>query len=434
MNSKNLHRVVILRDGAERATTVIPFSSWDSADPEDLWDWMDNYEKLTGGQILAIPHNANVSNGLMFGPRRWDGAAFDAEYAARRARHEPLVEVTQIKGDGEAHPWLSPTDEFADFGTWDRGDVGAVEAKTNEMLQYEYARSALKLGLAYDATLGVNPFRFGMIGASDSHTAMSTVREDNYFSKFSRTEPRPGRGHGLIVESRTDPALSLRTWDELASGLAAVWATENTREALFDALERREVYATTGSRITLRLFGGWSYTQADLESPDMAIRGYAGGVPMGGVLPQEKHASKRGPVLMVAATRDPDGANLDRIQIIKGWRERDGSLHEQVYDVALSDNRAPDADGRVPPVGTTVDLETATYRNSIGAAELRALWRDPDFDPADHAFYYVRVLEIPKPSWQSHDAVRFGDDVPGDVTRVVQDRAYSSPIWYQPLH
>ncbi len=427
--AKNLHRVVIMRDGADRATRVVPFSSWDSLDPEDLWSWMDDYEADTGGRILAIPHNANVSNGLMFGPRRHDGSAFDRAYAERRQQREPLVEVTQIKGDGEAHPWLSPADEFADFGTWDRADIGGREPKTNDMLQYEYARSALKLGLEYQQNLGANPFRFGMIGASDSHTGMSTVREDNYFSKFSHTEPRPGRGEGTIVTSPTRPELSWRTWDELASGLAAVWAPENTREAIFDAMERREVYATTGTRITVRFFGGWAYTDADLESPDMPRRGYAGGVPMGGTLGKR---SGKAPVFMVAASRDPNGANLDRVQVIKGWVDKSGELQEKVYDVALSDGRKAGADGKVPAVGSTVDLESASYSNSIGAPELRTLWRDPDFKRGERAFYYARVLEIPKPSWQSYDVVRYGDSFPETVTRVVQDRAYTSPIWYDP--
>jgi hypothetical protein len=429
INSKNLHRVVILRDAAPRATTVIPFSSWDSPDPEDLWSWMEEYERNTGGRMMAIPHNANVSNGLMFGPRRYDGSAFDSAYVARRQQREPLVEVTQIKGDGEAHPWLSPDDEFADFGTWDRADIGGRERKTNDMLQYEYARSVLKLGLAWEKKLGANPFRFGMIGSSDSHTGLSTVREDNYFSKFSHTEPRPGRGEGTIVTSPTSPELSWRTWDEVASGLAAVWAPENTREALFDAMERREVYATSGTRITVRLFGGWKFTEADLASPDMPRRGYAGGVPMGSSLGK---AGAAAPVFMVAASRDPDGANLDRIQVIKGWLDKAGELREKVYNVALSGDREPGADGRAAAVGSTVDLERAEYANSIGAPELRALWRDPDFDPAERALYYARVLEIPKPSWQSYDAVRFGDSFPEGVTRVVQDRAYTSPIWFDP--
>jgi len=430
-NSKNLHRVVVLRDDASRATQVVPFSSWDSPDPEKLWDWMDAYQAATGGQVLAIPHNANLSNGLMFGPGRADGSVFDAAYAARRLRMEPLVEVTQIKGDGEAHPWLSPDDEFADFGTWDRADIGARDPKTNDMLQYEYARQALKIGLEYGAALGANPYRFGMIGSSDSHTALSTVREENYFSKFSKTEPAPGRSDNYVVQNQTGrDELSWRTSDELASGLAAVWAVENTREALFDAMRRKEVYATTGTRIRVRFFGGWDYAGADLHSPHMAARGYARGVPMGGNL--GKRAVGETPVFMVLASRDPDGANLDRIQIVKGWLDEAGESHEQVFNVALSDGRTDDADGRAPTVGSTVNLKKATYTNAIGAPELRALWRDPQFDPRQRAFYYVRVLEIPTPAWQAYDVVRFGDRFPESVAMEVQDRAYTSPIWYAP--
>ena len=429
-NSKNMHRVVILRDDAERAKQVVPFSSWQSADPEDLWRWMQAYEDTTGGSILAIPHNANLSNGVMFAPRRWNGEEFSNDYAAQRARYEPLLEVTQIKGDGESHPLLSPDDEFADYGNWDWSDIGGREAKTPDMLPYEYARSVLQQGLMHEQTLGVNPFRLGMIGASDSHTGMSTVREDNYYGKFASSEPRPGRGEHVVVKSPTDDRFSLRTWNELASGLAGVWAAENTREALFDAMRRREVYATTGSRITLRFFGGWHYADKDLTSPDMPRLGYAGGVPMGAGLPPRPRDSAASPVFMVAASRDPDGANLDRIQIIKGWLDSNGQPQEKIYNVALSDGRRVDAAGKAPPVGSTVDLASATYSNSIGSAELRALWRDPDFDLQQRAFYYARVLEIPKPSWQSYDVVRLRDDFPDSVTRTVQDRAYSSPIWY----
>ena len=431
-NSKNLHRVVILRDSAARATQVIPFSSWQSPDPEKLWDWMDDYVAQTGGDILAIPHNGNLSNGLMFGPARSDGSSFDRAYAERRARMEPVVEVTQIKGDGEAHPLLSPDDEFADFGTWDAGDIGANEAKTSDMLEFEYARPTLKNGLGYQAELGANPFQFGMIGASDSHTALSTVREENYFSKFSQTEPKPGRWNNYIVQSRSgNDALSLRTVDEVASGLAGVWAPENTREALFDALRRKEVYATTGTRIQVRLFAGWDFSKADLHNPDWVRRGYQRGVPMGGEL---GNAPKDGasPTFMIMAMKDPDGANLDRVQVIKGWRGRDGKLQEKVYHVALSDERKVGRDGSVQPVGSTVDLSVPTWSNSIGAVQLKTVWRDPDFDPDLHAVYYVRVLEIPTPAWQAYDVARFGDQLPADVAMEIQDRAYTSPVWYSP--
>lgn len=430
-DSKNLHRVVILRDSAERATQVTPFSSWQSPDPERLWDWMDAYEEKTGGSIMAIPHNANLSNGLMFGPRRSDGSAFDEAYVERRLAHEPVVEVTQIKGDGEAHPWLSPGDEFADFGTWDRADIGARDPKTNDMLQYEYARSALKLGLQYEAALGSNPFQFGMIGASDSHTGLSTAREENYFGKFISSEPVKGRGDGYVVHNQTgDDSLSWRTWDEVASGLAGVWALENTREGLFDAIQRREVYATTGTRLRVRMFGGWDFTQQDLDSPDMARRGYAKGVPMGSAL--TPRTGNGAPTFMIQAAKDPDGANLDRIQVVKGWLSATGEPQEKIYNVALSDDRVAHKSGTIPPVGSTVDLASATYSNSIGAIALQTLWQDPDFDAGQQAVYYTRVLEIPTPSWQAYDKVRLGDEFPDFVRMEIQDRAYSSPVWYSP--
>jgi hypothetical protein len=430
-NSKNLHRVVILRDDAERAMQVIPFSSWQSPDPERLWDWMDAYEEKTGGDILAIPHNGNLSNGLMFGPKRGDGSEFDTAYAARRVQKEPVVEVTQIKGDGEAHPWLSPDDEFADFGSWDWADIGARDPKTNDMLEYEYARSTLKNGLSYAAELGANPFQFGMIGSSDSHTALSTVREENYFSKFSQTEPHKGRAQNYVVQNRTgDDSLSWRVSDEVASGLAAVWARENTREALFDAIRSREVYATTGTRIRMRMFAGWDFDQSDLNSPDMASRGYQRGVPMGGELGFSSDG--RAPTIMLFASKDPDGANLDRIQIIKGWLDEAGQQQERVVDIAWSGARETHASGKLAAVGTTVDLSKPSYSNSIGAAELKTVWRDPDFDPSQRSFYYARVLEIPTPAWQAYDAVRFGDEFPAKTQMAIQDRAYSSPIWYSP--
>jgi hypothetical protein len=429
-NAKNLHRVVIFKDDASKAGQVIPFSSFDSTDPEDLWAWLAKYEQDTGGEVLAIPHNGNLSNGLMFAPTRADGSPIDADYARRRARWEPLTEVTQIKGDGEAHPFLSPDDEFADFGTWDRGDIGGREAKTKDMLEFEYARPALRNGLKHEAATGVNPFKFGMIGASDSHTGLAGTREENYFGKFSQSEPRAGRWKEYVVKSPTNDKLSLVAYEEVASGLAGVWAQENTREALFDAMQRKEVYSTTGTRIVVRMFGGWKYREQDLHSPDMALRGYERGVPMGGDLPPR--IKNKAPTFMLAASKDPDGANLDRIQIIKGWLDEEGDTQEKVYNVAVSDGRKIDRKGNVRPVGNTVHFSKARYSNSIGDPELRALWTDPDFDDEQRAFYYARVLEIPTPSWQAYDVKAYGDDFPASVKMSIQDRAYTSPIWYTP--
>lgn len=424
----NLHRVVIMRDGAERANQVIPMSQYDSTDPEDLWRWMADYEKNTGGSILAIPHNGNLSNGLMFDDVRYNGEPMTADYARRRQRWEPLAEVTQIKGDGEAHPALSPTDEFADYGTWDKGNIASSVPKQEAMLAREYARPVLKRGLNFEQTLGVNPFQFGMIGASDSHTSLSTTRDDNYFGKFSGNEPSADRWKHYVIQSISgDDALSTFAYEEVASGLAGVWATENTREALFDAMRRREVYATTGPRITVRFFGGSHYSEDDLNSPEMAAIGYRKGVPMGGLLPGNLN---RAPVFMLAAQRDPDGANLDRIQVVKGWLDKRGQLQERIYDVVASDGRKPNPQGRVDALTSTV--KKASYSNRVGAVQLQTLWTDPDFDPTLRAVYYLRVLEIPTPSWQAYDEQYFGVTMPEQVTREVQGRAYSSPIWYTP--
>jgi hypothetical protein len=426
----NLHRVVIFKDDASKANQIIPMSQYESTDPEDLWQWMAQYEKDTGGDILAIPHNGNLSNGLMFDDVRYNGKPMDADYARRRMQWEPLTEVTQIKGDGEAHPSLSPDDEFADYGTWDKANIAGTAATTPDMLPREYARPALKRGLAYESSLGVNPFKFGMIGASDSHTALATTRDDNYFGKFAGNEPRGDRWDHYVIQSISgDESLSTFAYEEVASGLAGVWATQNTREALFDAMQRKEVYSTTGPRMTVRLFAGSGYTVEDLNSPDMARIGYSKGVPMGGDLPA---GMKTAPVFMIAATRDPDSANLDRVQVVKGWLDKAGKLHEKIYNVALSDGRSENRKGKVKPVGSTVDVKNATYSNTIGAAELRSLWTDPDFDPALRAVYYVRVLEIPTPAWPAYDQKRFGVNIPDSAPKVVQNRAYTSPIWYTP--
>ncbi|HEB89203.1 MAG TPA: DUF3604 domain-containing protein, partial [Deltaproteobacteria bacterium] len=429
IDGNNLHRVVIFKGSADKTTRRVPISSLDSPDPEDLWRFFEEYEAETGDDVLAIPHNGNLSNGMMFQTTRLDGSDFDADYARRRVRWEPLVEVTQIKGDGETHPFLSPNDEFADYETWDQSNLGGTERKTNDMLEGEYARSALGLGLRVEAETGVNPYRFGMIGSTDSHTALSTAREDNFFGKHSGMEPSPTRMTDPLA--RVNQA-SVFGWQQVASGLAAVWARENTREAIFEAMERRETYATTGSRIRVRLFAGFDYDARDLERPDLAPYAYSKGVPMGGVLRKASLFEKPG--FLVQALRDPEGANLDRIQIVKGWIDRKGERHERVYDVALSDGRRLGRDGHAPPVGNTVDLRKATYRNSIGSAMLQAFWEDPDFDRKQNAFYYARVLEIPTPRWTAYDAVRFGSKIPEESKRITQERAYTSPVWYSPMN
>lgn len=425
----NLHRVVVFRDGADKVSKVMPFSYLDSGKPEDLWLYMAAYENEYHGSVLAIPHNGNLSNGLMFKPENLDGKPFDSEYVKNRSKWEPLYEVTQMKGDGEAHPLLSPNDEFANFETWDKASLGGTPKK-EAMISYEYAREALKQGLVLEAQLGANPFKFGMIGSTDSHTALSTTEEDNFYGKHSLgLEPNAERMTNVIGRARDEVMLG---WEQVASGYAAVWATENTREGVFDALKRKEVYATTGSRIILRFFAGWEFDAEDAFSPNFALIGYRKGVPMGGDL----SAAPKGkaPNFLIAALKDPIGANLDRIQIIKGWIDSKGVAQEKVFDVDWSGKgiRQKNNEGVLPPIGSTINVKQASYDNSIGAIQLVTVWQDPKFDASQKAMYYVRVLEIPTPRWTTYDAARFGIEIPEGVETSLQERAYSSPIWYTP--
>jgi len=407
-------------------TTIPPMGS---TNPRDLWKWLANFEEKTGGDVLAIAHNGNLANGIMFPlEAQYDGVVLDDVYVNQRAKWEPLYEATQIKGDGEAHPFLSPNDEFADYETWDLGNLDASEAKTNDMLAGEYAREALKRGLAIEKELGINPYKFGIIGSTESHTSLATAQEDNFFGKHSGYEPNADRMTHPFM--KTD-AGTIFGWQQVASGLAAVWATENTREAIFDAMERKEAYATTGSRMGVRFFGGWEFTDQDLNSRQPAFAGYDKGVAMGGDL-RARTSGASAPTLMVYALRDPIGANLDRIQIIKGWMDAQGATHENVYDVAWSGDRRVGADGKLPAVGNTVDVANANWTNTIGAPELGAVWSDPDFDPAQKAFYYARVIEIPTPRWSTYDAFRLGVPLPEDAPTSTQERAYTAPIWYTP--
>lgn len=434
-DGNNLHRNVIFRDGKAKADQVLPISNYDSSDPEDLWAWMKAYEDKTGGRALAIAHNGNLSNGLMFDDRTFSGKELTRDYAERRMLWEPVYEVTQMKGDGEAHPSLSPNDEFADYGTWDKGSFGPI-GKTPEMLPREYAREALKRGLKYAERLGVNPFKFGMIGSTDSHTSLATAEENNYFGKATPGEPSadPQRFDEKItgyLQQPDGPDVTIRHFRTLASGLAAVWARDNTREAIWDAIHRKEVYATTGSRMTVRVFAGWDFEETEVQRPDFVETGYLRGVPMGGDL--RDAPENTAPNFMIRALRDVDGANLDRVQIAKGWLDGEGGLHEQVYDVLCSDGRAINDKHRCEkPVGNTVDVKAATYTNSIGDALMMAYWTDPDFDPKQRAFYYVRVLEIPTPRWTTYDAAFFGVALPQGIEPTHQERAYTSPIWYTP--
>lgn len=433
-NAMNLHRNVIFRDNADKASQVEPFTTQKplgSDNPVDLWKWMAAYEKKTGGNVLAIAHNGNLSNGLMFPVVEAFGKKLDKDYAKERMKWERLYEVTQTKGTGEAHPFLSPNDEFAGFEIWDKGNLDGSQAKEMHMLEYEYARSAYKNGLMLGDKLGANPYKFGLIGGSDAHTGLAAMEEENFYGKTTPQEPSPHRMKQTFFKN-PKTGVKVMDWEVSSSGYAAVWATENTREAIFDAMERRETYATTGPRMIVRFFGGWEFDAEDAHNRLPARVGYFKGVPMGGELSQAPEG--RAPTFLVAALKDPIGANLDRIQIIKGWMDKNGKLHEKVYDVVWgnSDSRKPNSQGGIPPVGNTVDVANATWTNTIGDPELITVWADPDFDPNEHAFYYARVLEIPTPRWTAYDAERFGVKPLEGTTMVLQERAYTSPIWYTP--
>jgi hypothetical protein len=428
----NMHRNVIFRDNGDRATQVVPFTILPpgSPNPVELWKWMEAYEKKTGGSVLAIPHNGNLSNGIMFPVEKaYTGKKVDKTYAEERAKWERLYEVTQTKGTAEAHPYLSPNDEFADFELWDKGNLDASQAKKKSMLEYEYARSALKNGLKLEAKLGTNPYKFGMIGSTDMHTALAAAEEENFFGKTAPQEPSPERMTAAFMDNK-ESGVKIMDWEVGSSGYAAVWAEENTRTAIWDALYRRETYATTGTRMIVRFFGGWEFHKADANTRNPAVPGYAKGVPMGGDLSDAPKG--KAPSFLVAALKDPIGANLDRIQVVKGWMDARGKLHEKVYDVVWGGDRKPDAKGKLPSVGSSVDLENATWNNSIGAPELITVWTDPDFDVKQRAFYYARVIEIPTPRWTAYDVKRFGSKPLPGTRMTVTERAYTSPIWYTP--
>jgi hypothetical protein len=429
IKGNNLHRVLMFRGDKNDADQIVPFTFADSTDPEDLWAFMENYEAKTSDRVLAIPHNGNLSNGMMFMPRTIDGKRFDADYAKKRARWEPVYEITQIKGDGETHPLLSPNDEFADYETWDAGNLDLSQVKSDDMLQYEYAREALKAGLALEDRLGTNPFKLGVVGSTDSHTSLVTAAEENFFGKHTGKEPSAHRWNKPVLAT---PAGNVMGWEQAASGLAAVWATENTREAIWDAYKRREVYGTTGTRILVRFWGGWEFEASDAASRLPGATGYTKGVPMGGDMPARPDGAS--PTFLVAALKDPYSGNLDRIQIVKGWLDDDGDTQEKVYNVVWgdADRRQLDGDGRLPPVGNTVDVTNATWTNTIGDPELITVWEDPDFDPDQRAFYYARVIEIPTPRWTAYDQLRYGITMSDEVPMTTQERAYTSPIWYTP--
>ncbi len=427
----NLHRNVIYRDAADLARSMLPYTTAASFNPEDLWKWMQRYEDSTGGRVLALAHNGNLSNGIMF-PVETNpatGKRLTEAYAPTRARWEPIYEVTQIKGDGESHPYLSPNDEMAGYDVlWDKSNLGPV-LKKPEMIQYEYAREALKNGLKLDEKFGLNPYKFGMVGSTDSHTGLATAEEENFFGKHTGKEPKPDRWRKPVGQFGD---ITFYGWSQVSSGYAAVWATDNTREAIWDAMKRREVYASTGPRILVRFWGGWDFEPADAASRLPGEIGYTKGVPMGGDL--NRAPEGKAPTFLVAALKDPYSGNLDRIQIIKGWLDKKGKTQEKVYDVAWGDaeSRQPNTEGQLPPVGNTVDVANATWTNTIGDPELITVWTDPDFDPDQRAFYYARVIEIPTPRWTAYDQKRYGIEMSDEVPMTTQERAYTSPIWYTP--
>jgi len=435
VKGNNLHRNVIFRDGPERTLQVLPMTMTPptgSPNPRDLWKWLQSYEDKTGGQVIAIPHNGNLSNGIMF-PLQDDfanGAKFDREYVETRNKWERLVEIGQTKGDSETHPNLSPDDEFAEYESWDWANLDLTEKKTPEMMAGEYTRSALKRGMEFQSSLGVNPYKVGFVGGSDIHTGLTTPDDSNFFGAFAWMEPNATRAT-MMAKKNDELGISYKGWQYATPGPTAVWAKTNTRAAIFDAMKRRETYATTGPRIRVRFFGGFDFSEADIKQRNIADVGYGKGVPMGGDLPSDVDDGSA-PGFIISALRDPGGANLDRIQVIKGWLDDKGVSHEKVYDVAWSGNRKKSDKGKLPAVGDTVDLSVPTWTNTIGAPDLSVYWQDPDFDAKALAFYYVRVLEIPTPRWTAYDQVRYNLDLPDEIPLKTQERAYTSPIWYSP--
>ncbi len=418
-NNMNLHRNIFFKDCAK--VPAMPFSALDSHHPVDLWNWMDGQRKA-GNELLAISHNANFSDGRMY-PTEVDskGRPIDAAYAESRMRNERLIEIKQLKGTSETHPLLSPNDEFASFEIMSIL-LGDPPGRIPHIVG-SYARQALKDGLAMQESKGFNPYKFGFGAAADSHNTAVPYRQDNFFGAHGATDGTIELRMSGRLNAGMDPRI-LGT-----AGLTGVWAEENTRASLFEAMQRKETFAVSGPHIKVRLFGGWEYTADTLGDKDWVKTGYAKGVPMGGDLPPAK---AKAPTFMVWAVKDPTSGNLDRIQIVKGWT-KSGQSFEKVFDVVWAGDRKRDkGTGVVPPIGSTVDVENATYTNTIGAVELKTIWTDPEFDPSLHAFYYARVLEIPTPRWTTIQAKQLGVAPPDVVPATVQERAWSSPIWYTP--
>jgi hypothetical protein len=424
----NLHRIVFTPDAGDKAKQFVPYGSDQSQYPEDLWTFLEDTQERTGARFVAMPHNSNISKGYMYAETSLKGEPITAEYARRRMHWEPISEVTQIKGDSETHPVVSPDDEFADFETYTH--YIQQDLQEYKPVAADYMRGALKTGLALEQSIGVNPYQFGVIGSTDSHSGLSSAEEDNFWGKFARdSTPETKHSKDKLGGGR------VTGWSMSASGLAAVWSRDNTREEIFAAFQRKETYATTGTRLKVRVFGGWNFDDSALEAADFADTGYAQGVPMGGTL-EASEGTEDGlpkvPQMIIRAEMDPTDANLDRIQVIKGWVDTSGTQHERVYNVAWSGDRVPDSNGKLPAVGNTVNLETGAWDNSIGEPSLAVLWQDVDFDPAQRAFYYVRVLQIPTPRHSLLDSIALQSGIPDEGPATIQERAYTSPIWYTP--
>jgi len=416
-DGKNMHRNVFFKD----KPAAVPFSSFDSIYPEDLWTYLE-IQRNQGIDVFAIPHNANVSNGWMFAPNKFLGGPMDARYARRQQANEPLFEIHQTKGNSEAHPLLSPNDEFASFERFDNLiSLGVPSQVTNG-----FYRQGLVMGMKLESELGYNPYKMGLVAGADVHSGYQGNEEWDWKGAHGAQDDTPRKRLDPIVNASGEAGYIVSS-----AGTTAVWAEQNTREGIFDAMKSKETYGTSGTLIRLRFFGGWKYSNNLVEDKDFVSKAYKGGVPMGQDLPKK---TGKAPSFAVWAMKDPESGNLDRIQIVKGWTDLvNGYPREKIYDVALSDDRKADPNtGKVPPVGNTVDIKTATYTNDIGDTQLSTVWTDPDFNPGMKAVYYVRVLEIPTPRWSTYDAVKLGVEPPAEVPATIQERAYSSPIWYTP--
>jgi len=415
--ARNLHRNVFFKSDN---VPDLPFSSFNSQNPEDLWDWMD-IQRTKGIELLAMPHNGNMSDGFMYSTNQYNGSPMTLQYAQQRMRNEPINEVVQVKGQSMSHPILAPNDEFADFELF--AYTFSVTVPPPSKPKGSYIREAYQNGLGIEQKIGENPFKFGVIGSSDGHNSAGPLEEDNYFGKFGSRDGTPE------TRLNTDPNSFLSSRYMSAAGMAGVWAEENTREAIFEALERKETFATSGPRMKMRFFVDYDMPATILETTDWVATAYKSGVPMGGDFKINK--DKKAPSFLIWAVKDAEGANLDRIQVIKAWVDAEGKTHEKIFDAVWAGDRKIAANGKLPAIGSSVNVKEATYDNSIGAVSLQTVWRDPDFDADQLAMYYLRVLEIPTPRWSTYDAKVLGIDIPDDLNATIQERAWSSPIWME---